>query len=160
MNSYPLTTFYYSESLKLTQYCWAFNYQNESKALWNAYKITGPIPNISYFWKMRNYFKLYALLFFDLSLATGPYCLTSELTLPAHGKGWKCDGPSNVRVERNVRCTAVCEKYYHLVYCKLDKTESIWTIKNHVFSWTRASISNMQKFGGLWSMEESQKLQS
>ena len=73
---------------------------------------------------MRNFFKLYGLLFFDFSLATGPYCLTSQLTLPTHGKGWDCDGPSNERVGRNGICTAVCEKYYHLVYCKLDKTES------------------------------------
>ena len=69
---------------------------------------------------MRYYFKLYGLLFFEFSLATAPYCLTSELPLPSHGAGWECDGSSNERVGINIRCTAVCEENYQLVVCKLN----------------------------------------
>lgn len=67
---------------------------------------------------MKNYFKFYALLVFDFSLATDPYCLTSELPLPTHGNGWDCDGPSDERVGRNIRCTVVCEENYRLEVCK------------------------------------------
>ena len=67
---------------------------------------------------MRNFFKLYGLLFFELSLATDPYCYTSELQLPTNGMGWDCAGPSNERVGKNTVCTAVCEENYRLVVCK------------------------------------------
>ena len=66
---------------------------------------------------MRTYLKLYGLLFFELGFATDPYCNTSELSLPTHGKGWECDGLSNVQVGKNTVCTAACAENYHLVVC-------------------------------------------
>ena len=45
-------------------------------------------------------------------------CYTGDLRLPENGKGWKCIGLSNVAVNVNDRCTAVCEDNYRLELCK------------------------------------------
>ena len=41
-------------------------------------------------------------------------CYTSQLQLPEHGKGWDCSGSSNITVNINDRCSAVCDDNYRL----------------------------------------------
>ena len=58
---------------------------------------------------MRKYLKFFVFLFCkslrSKKLIEHGYCYTSQLEKPAHAKGWKCNGPSNVKVERSVKST-------------------------------------------------------
>ena len=87
------------------------------------YKIDSTLPKDHIFQKMIKYFIFYGVAVSIRSpLSPGmlnrEQCYTSQLTLPENGKGWKCTGSSNVAVNENDRCTAVCEDNYRLEQCK------------------------------------------